>query len=60
MDEAGTPFCATVDGLSVGEGPEQGTVTLRARDSKAQERVPASELATRLGAALRLPWPTPP
>jgi glycyl-tRNA synthetase len=60
MDEAGTPFCATVDGLSVGEGPEHGTVTLRARDSKAQERVPASELATRLSAALRLPWPPPP
>ena len=59
MDEAGTPFCATVDGLTVGAGPEQGTVTLRHRDSRAQERVPSAELAGRLSASLRPPWPPP-
>ena len=60
MDEAGTPFCATVDGVTAADGPEHGTVTLRSRDSKAQERVPASELATRLSASLRPPWPSAP
>jgi glycyl-tRNA synthetase len=60
MDEVGTPFCVTVDGLTVGEGPEHGTVTLRSRDSKAQERVPAATLAARLGGALRPPWPPVP
>jgi len=60
MDEAGVPFCATVDGASVGEGPERGTVTLRQRDSKGQERLPASELAGRLAPALRPPRPNPP
>jgi len=57
MDEAGTPFCVTVDGLTVGDGPEHGTVTVRARDSKAQERVPASELAARFAPSLRPPRP---
>jgi len=35
MDEAGTPFCVTVDGESVAER----TVTIRQRDSMEQERV---------------------
>jgi glycyl-tRNA synthetase len=35
MDEAGTPFCVTVDGDTVGNG----TVTVRQRDSMAQDRV---------------------
>ncbi|HET8621997.1 MAG TPA: glycine--tRNA ligase [Gemmatimonadales bacterium] len=35
MDEAGTPFCVTVDGDTV----SQGTVTLRHRDSMTQDRV---------------------
>jgi len=60
MDEAGTPFCITVDGPTLAEGPEHGTVTLRARDSKAQERVPAAELAARIGASLRPPRPFAP
>jgi len=57
MDEAGTPFCVTVDGETVADGPRQGTVTVRTRDSKAQERVPATDLATRLAPFLRPPRP---
>jgi len=60
MDEAGTPFCVTVDGGTVGDGAEQGTVTLRSRDSRAQERVTASELAARLAPLVRPPWPPAP
>ena len=59
MDEVGTPYCVTVDAGTVGDGPERGTVTLRARDTKAQERVPAAELAGRISPALRPPWPPP-
>jgi glycyl-tRNA synthetase len=57
MDEAGTPFCVTVDGETIGERPSQGTVTVRSRDSKAQERVSATELAGRLAPLLRPPRP---
>ncbi len=57
MDEAGAPYCVTVDGESLAEGPAKGTVTLRARDSRSQERVPVRELAPRLRAAVRLPRP---
>ena len=57
MDEVGTPFCLTVDGGTVGDGAERGTVTLRQRDSKAQERVPAAGVADRLMPLLRLPRP---
>ncbi|HYA10083.1 MAG TPA: glycine--tRNA ligase [Thermoplasmata archaeon] len=57
MDEAGTPFCVTVDGSSVADGPEQGTVTVRSRDTKAQERLRSSELAARFGPAVRPPRP---
>jgi glycyl-tRNA synthetase len=57
MDEAGTPFCVTVDGETLAEGPTRGTVTLRSRDSKAQERVPASELPGRLAPLFRPPRP---
>ncbi len=35
MDEAGTPFCVTVDGETAGTG----TVTVRVRDAMTQERV---------------------
>jgi glycyl-tRNA synthetase len=44
MDEAGTPFCITVDGQTA----EDGTVTLRDRDTLEQDRVPAENLATAL------------
>ena len=51
QDEIGTPFCVTVDRDGIeGDGPE--TVTVRERDSAAQVRVPADELAAEL-AALR-------
>ncbi len=58
MDEAGAPYCVTVDAATLTDGPEKDTVTLRDRDSKGQQRVPATELAARLGQALRLPRPT--
>jgi len=46
QDEAGTPFCVTVDFDTLGEkGPElKDTVTLRHRDDGRQERLPISEL----------------
>jgi glycyl-tRNA synthetase len=44
QDEAGTPFCVTVDY----ESKEDKTVTLRFRDSMEQVRVPIAELASRL------------
>jgi glycyl-tRNA synthetase len=58
MDEAGTPFCVTVDGETLAEGPSKDTVTLRQRDSRLQERVPRPELANRMLPALRPPRPT--
>jgi len=60
MDEAGTPFCITVDGGTVGTGPERDTVTLRERDGRTQSRVPVAELAARIAPALTLPWPVRP
>jgi glycyl-tRNA synthetase len=46
QDEAGTPFCLTIDFDTIGEnGPEnEGTVTLRHRDSMTQERVRIADL----------------
>jgi glycyl-tRNA synthetase len=40
QDEAGTPFCVTVDGQSVADG----TVTVRDRDSLRQDRVAAERV----------------
>jgi len=57
MDEAGTPFCVTVDGETVSDGAHHGTVTVRSRDSKGQERVPAAELVGRLLPSLQPPRP---
>jgi glycyl-tRNA synthetase len=47
QDEAGTPFCVTIDFETLGEkGAElKDTVTLRHRDSAEQERVKISDLA---------------
>ncbi len=58
QDEIGTPFCVTVDGDTL----QDGTVTLRERDSMSQERVPADQLVTVLEeriAAWRRPEPAP-
>ena len=55
QDEVGTPFCVTVDFDTLGEnGPEnQGTVTLRHRDSMAQERIAIDSLIAYLTNAIR-------
>ena len=45
QDEAGTPFCVTIDFDTLGEKPELlDTVTLRHRDDGSQERLKISEL----------------
>ncbi len=50
QDEAGTPFCVTIDFETLGEKGEElkDTVTLRHRDDGSQERVKISELLGRL------------
>src|SRR4029079_10287328 len=50
QDEAGTPFCITVDGDTL----SAGSVTVRERDSCAQVRVGVAELAGYLGEKLGL------
>jgi glycyl-tRNA synthetase len=57
MDEAGAPFCITVDGTTLADGPERDTVTLRRRDGREQTRVPRHELAQAILPALRPPRP---
>ncbi|HUA39388.1 MAG TPA: glycine--tRNA ligase [Candidatus Sulfopaludibacter sp.] len=45
QDEAGTPFCVTIDFDTLGEKPEwQDTVTVRYRDDGKQERLAIGEL----------------
>ena len=45
QDEAGTPFCVTIDFDTLGEKPELAdTVTVRHRDDSRQERMPISGL----------------
>jgi glycyl-tRNA synthetase len=54
QDEAGTPFCVTIDFDTLGEKPElKDTVTLRHRDDGKQERLPLSELPGWLLARVR-------
>jgi glycyl-tRNA synthetase len=55
QDEIGTPFAFTVDEQTL----EDDTVTIRDRDSLAQERVSIGRVAARLGDELRKPWTTP-
>ncbi len=50
QDEAGTPYCITVDFDSL----EDGCVTVRDRDSLAQDRIPVPEIGDYLGR--RLAW----
>jgi glycyl-tRNA synthetase len=40
QDEVGTPFCLTVDGQTI----EDGTVTVRDRDTLKQDRVAATQV----------------
>ena len=49
QDEAGTPFCITVDGDTLNDD----TVTLRDRDSCEQIRIPAAEVAALIRDRLR-------
>jgi glycyl-tRNA synthetase len=55
QDEIGTPWGITVDGQTM----EDGTVTLRDRDSLEQARVPAEGLADSLAARLGEEWRSP-
>jgi glycyl-tRNA synthetase len=49
QDEAGTPFCVTIDFDTLGEKPELlDTVTVRQRDDGRQERLRIDELLPRL------------
>ena len=51
QDEVGTPLCVTVDHQSL----EDNQVTVRDRDTMAQDRVPIAELAKTIGEKLGLP-----
>jgi glycyl-tRNA synthetase len=48
MDEAGTPFCVTVDFQTL----DDGTVTLRDRDTMKQERLTVAALKEKLESLL--------
>ena len=49
MDEAGTPLCITVDGETL----ENGSVTIRDRDTLAQERIPKDNVFAFIADGLR-------
>ncbi len=54
QDEAGTPFCVTIDFDTLGEKPELlNTVTLRERDTMQQTRVKIDELVPLLQGKIR-------
>jgi glycyl-tRNA synthetase len=55
QDEIGTPFCVTIDHQSI----EDRTVTLRDRDSLAQERLPVEGIAEEIERRVNAPWKTP-
>jgi glycyl-tRNA synthetase len=55
QDEIGTPWCVTIDG----DTKEDGTVTLRDRDSLEQTRLPAEELPDLLAGRLHEEWTSP-
>ncbi len=55
MDEIGTPFCITVDYDTVDKGSaNHGTVTVRYRDEKKQERIKIDDIEAFLAKHLRL------
>ena len=55
QDEIGTPWAFTIDDQTL----EDDTVTVRDRDSLAQERLPIGGVRTWLDDALARPWTTP-
>ena len=55
QDEIGTPYCVTVDHQSL----EDRTVTVRDRDTLAQERVAIDALPGELAGRLARPWRSP-
>jgi glycyl-tRNA synthetase len=55
QDEIGTPWGVTVDHQTM----EDGTVTLRDRDSLEQTRIAADELGNELERRLAVPWTSP-
>jgi glycyl-tRNA synthetase len=55
QDEIGTPFAFTIDEQTL----EDDTVTIRDRDSLAQERLSISQVGARLADELRRDWRTP-
>jgi glycyl-tRNA synthetase len=55
QDEIGTPFAFTIDEQTL----EDQTVTVRDRDSLAQERLPIAGVRAWLDDALERPWTTP-
>jgi len=55
QDEIGTPWCVTIDHQSI----EDRTVTLRDRDTLAQERVAIDELPDLIAARLAADWTSP-
>jgi glycyl-tRNA synthetase len=55
QDEIGTPFAFTIDEQTL----EDDTVTVRDRDSLAQERLPLAGVPDWLDDALERPWQTP-
>ena len=48
QDEAGTPFCITIDGDTM----KDGTVTIRDRDTLKQERIPKGTVREVIAKAL--------
>src|SRR5436190_2556394 len=55
QDEVGTPWCITVDSQSL----EDGTVTIRDRDTMEQVRAPSQDLVDEVHRRLRAPWTRP-
>jgi glycyl-tRNA synthetase len=55
QDEIGTPFAFTIDEQTL----EDATVTVRDRDSLAQERLALDGVADYLSDVLRRPWRSP-
>jgi glycyl-tRNA synthetase len=55
QDEIGTPLCLTIDHQSV----EDGTLTLRDRDTLAQERLPIEGIGEEIERRVHAPWHTP-